>query len=69
MGKPRLIIIIRHAQSEGNKDKTIHQNTPDHKVCLTTEGQEQARQAGEKLRSLLREDDSLHFFISPYKMY
>ncbi|KAK5938584.1 hypothetical protein PMZ80_008773 [Knufia obscura] len=67
MGKPRLIIIIRHAQSEGNKDKAIHQNTPDHKVALTPEGQEQARQAGEKLRSLLREDDSLHFFISPYK--
>lgn len=67
MGKPRLIIIIRHAQSEGNKDKTVHQDTPDHKVGLTAEGQEQARQAGEKLRSLLREDDSLHFFISPYK--
>lgn len=67
MGKPRLIIIIRHAQSEGNRDKTIHQNTPDHKVGLTPEGQEQAREAGEKLRSLLRQDDSLHFFISPYK--
>lgn len=67
MGKPRLIIIIRHAQSEGNKDKTIHQNTPDHKVSLTTEGHEQAKKAGEKLRSLLREDDTLHFFISPYK--
>lgn len=67
MGKPRLIIIIRHAQSEGNRDKAIHQNTPDHKVGLTSEGKEQAKQAGEKLRSLLREDDSLHFFISPYK--
>jgi broad specificity phosphatase PhoE len=67
MGKPRLIIIIRHAQSEGNKDKTIHQNTPDHKVAITPEGHEQARQAGEKLRQLLRPDDTLHFFISPYK--
>lgn len=67
MGKPRLIIIIRHAQSEGNRDKAIHQNTPDHKVGLTPDGKEQAKQAGEKLRSLLREDDSLHFFISPYK--
>lgn len=67
MGKPRLIIIVRHAQSEGNRDKTIHQNTPDHRVGLTPEGKEQAREAGEKLRSLLREDDTLHFFISPYK--
>lgn len=67
MGKPRLIIIIRHAQSEGNKDKAIHQNTPDHKVGLTPEGHVQAQAAGEKLRSLLREDDTLHFFISPYR--
>lgn len=67
MGKPRFIIIIRHAQSEGNRDKAIHQNTPDHKVGLTEDGKQQARDAGEKLRSLLRQDDSLHFFISPYR--
>ena len=67
MGKPRLILIIRHAQSEGNKDKTIHQNTPDHKVGITSEGHQQAHQAGEKLRELLRNDDTLHFFISPYR--
>lgn len=67
MGKPRLIIIIRHAQSEGNRDKTIHQNTPDHRVGLTEEGHQQARAAGSKLRALLREEDTLHFFISPYK--
>lgn len=67
MGKPRLIVIVRHAQSEGNRDKTIHQNTPDHRVGLTPEGLQQAKEAGEKLRSLLREDDTLHFFISPYK--
>jgi broad specificity phosphatase PhoE len=67
MGKPRLILIIRHAQSEGNRDKTIHQKTPDHKVGLTAEGHQQAHQAGEKLRELLRNDDNLHFFISPYR--
>ena len=67
MGKPRLIIIIRHAQSEGNRDKTIHQDTPDHRVPLTEEGHRQAVEAGEKLRALLRTDDTLHFFISPYR--
>ncbi|KAH0832456.1 hypothetical protein AYO21_05140 [Fonsecaea monophora] len=67
MGKPRLIIIIRHAQSEGNRDKAIHQTTPDHKVGLTEEGHRQALAAGEKLRALLRTDDTLHFFISPYR--
>lgn len=67
MGKPRLIILIRHAQSEGNRDKRIHQTTPDHKVGLTSEGHTQALEAGQKLRALLRNDDTLHFFISPYR--
>jgi broad specificity phosphatase PhoE len=67
MGKPRLIILIRHAQSEGNRDKRIHQTTPDHKVGLTSEGHQQALEAGQKLRALLRNDDTLHFFISPYR--
>jgi hypothetical protein len=38
MGKPRLIILIRHAQSEGNKNREIHQLIPDHRVKLTEEG-------------------------------
>ena len=43
MGKPRLIILIRHAQSEGNKDRQIHQLVPDHRVKLTDEGWRQVR--------------------------
>ena len=38
MGKPRLIILIRHAQSEGNLNRSIHQVIPDHRVKLTDEG-------------------------------
>ncbi|KAL9028368.1 MAG: hypothetical protein Q9196_003257 [Gyalolechia fulgens] len=67
MGKPRLIILIRHAQSEGNKNREIHQTVPDHRVKLTSEGWKQAEAAGLKLRSLLRPDDTLHFFTSPYR--
>ncbi|KAL8825573.1 MAG: hypothetical protein Q9170_007743 [Blastenia crenularia] len=67
MGKPRLIILIRHAQSEGNKNREIHQTVPDHRVKLTPEGRKQAEAAGLKLRSLLRPDDTLHFFTSPYR--
>lgn len=67
MGKPRLIILIRHAQSEGNKNKAIHQKTPDHRVPLTVEGQEQALNCGRSLRKLLRPDDTIHFFTSPYR--
>ncbi|KAG0652471.1 Broad-range acid phosphatase DET1 [Hyphodiscus hymeniophilus] len=67
MGKPRMIILIRHAQSEGNKNRDIHQTIPDHRVKLTSEGWTQAHEAGRRLRSLLRADDTLHFFTSPYR--
>ncbi|PGG98513.1 hypothetical protein GX51_06779 [Blastomyces parvus] len=67
MGKPRMIILIRHAQSEGNKNREIHQSVPDHRVKLTQEGQKQALEAGRRLRALLRPDDTLHFFTSPYR--
>ncbi|KAE8316289.1 histidine phosphatase superfamily [Aspergillus transmontanensis] len=67
MGKPRMIILIRHAQSEGNKNREIHQTIPDHRVKLTPEGHRQAHEAGSKLRSLLRPDDTIHFFTSPYR--
>lgn len=33
-----MIIVIRHAQSEGNKNRDIHQMIPDHRVKLTEEG-------------------------------
>ncbi|KAI2692754.1 hypothetical protein LCP963914a_848 [Penicillium roqueforti] len=67
MGKPRMIILVRHAQSEGNKNRDIHQTTPDHRVKLTAEGYRQADDAGHRLRDLLQPDDTLHFFTSPYR--
>ena len=63
----QLIILIRHAQSEGNKNKQVHQNMPDHRVPLTPEGEEQAREAGRKLKSLLRPSDKIHIWTSPYR--
>lgn len=62
-----MIILIRHAQSEGNKDRDIHQTVPDHRIKLTQDGWTQAHEAGLRLRSLLRPDDTLHFFTSPYR--
>ncbi|KAI1476593.1 hypothetical protein K445DRAFT_59814 [Daldinia sp. EC12] len=67
MGRPRLIILIRHAQSEGNKNREIHQTIPDHRVKLTPDGWQQARDAGRRLRALLRPDDTLQFYTSPYR--
>lgn len=34
----QMIILIRHAQSEGNKNREIHQLIPDHRVKLTEDG-------------------------------
>ncbi|KFY45923.1 hypothetical protein V495_02738 [Pseudogymnoascus sp. VKM F-4514 (FW-929)] len=62
-----MIILIRHAQSEGNKNRDIHQNIPDHRVKLTNDGWDQAHEAGRQLRALLKPDDTLHFFTSPYR--
>lgn len=96
MAKPRLIILIRHAQSEGNSEfpipkpslryllhaqarpatdnrptspenREIHQTIPDHRVKLTPDGWQQAYDAGHRLRNMLRADDTLHFFTSPYR--
>ncbi|TKA63126.1 hypothetical protein B0A49_09130 [Cryomyces minteri] len=67
MGKPRMIILIRHAQSEGNKNRDIHQMIPDHRVKLTPDGWQQAEEAGRRLRDLLKPDDTLQFFTSPYR--
>jgi broad specificity phosphatase PhoE len=35
-------------------------------VPLTTEGWQQAHEAGRKLRQLLRPTDTVHLFVSPY---
>ncbi|GIZ42619.1 hypothetical protein CKM354_000587900 [Cercospora kikuchii] len=67
MVKPRLIILIRHAQSEGNKNREIHQMIPDHRVKLTEEGHKQAEEAGRRLRALLKPDDTLQIYTSPYR--
>ncbi|KAF2653594.1 phosphoglycerate mutase-like protein [Lophiostoma macrostomum CBS 122681] len=67
MGKPRMIILVRHAQSEGNKNRDIHQFIPDHRVKLTSNGWNQAEEAGRQLRSMLKPDDTIQFFTSPYR--
>lgn len=49
------------------ENRDIHQTIPDHRVKLTPEGWTQAFDAGRRLRTLLRADDTLHFFTSPYR--
>ena len=44
------IYLVRHGQSEGNRDKKAHLTTPDHALPLTALGWEQAGRAGLFLR-------------------
>ncbi|KAK7206687.1 histidine phosphatase superfamily [Myxozyma melibiosi] len=67
MGRPRLIILVRHGESEGNCDRTINQYVPNHKVPLTARGHEQARAAGVRLRETLLPGENVLIYTSPYR--
>ncbi|KAK9371005.1 histidine phosphatase superfamily [Lipomyces kononenkoae] len=67
MGRPRLIILIRHGESESNCDKSINRYVPNHKVSLTARGHEQATAAGKKLREMLLPGENILIYTSPYR--
>jgi len=43
------IVLVRHGESQGNVDPTIHRTVADHVIPLSTRGIEQAREAGRQL--------------------
>ncbi|CCH62861.1 hypothetical protein TBLA_0I02030 [Henningerozyma blattae CBS 6284] len=51
--RPRLIILVRHGESESNKDKSINEHIPNHLIALTDQGWAQAKQAGAQLLKVL----------------
>jgi broad specificity phosphatase PhoE len=66
MGRPRRIVLIRHGESQGNRDDTIYERVPDHSLELTATGMRQATRAGERLRELFG-DERVQAFVSPYR--
>lgn len=70
MPRPHRIILIRHGESKANVDRTLHVNTPDHRIPLTEIGVQQARDAGAKLHRELHKSESagirIQFYTSPY---
>ncbi len=54
------LILVRHGESEGNRDRTFTQHVD---VALTEQGREQARVAGEKIARLFK---PTRLFASPY---
>lgn len=46
------IFLVRHGESMGNLDKSVHLRTPDHAIPLSPRGHEQAAAAGAVLNEL-----------------
>jgi broad specificity phosphatase PhoE len=65
--RAKRIILIRHGESEGNVDESAYVNTADWQIRLTKKGKEQAHRAGKELRKIIKEDESIFFYVSPYK--
>lgn len=56
-GKPRLIVLIRHGESESNLDKVVNEKVPNHLIPLTSRGWHEAYSAGVELLKVLNLDD------------
>ncbi|KAL3230011.1 hypothetical protein RNJ44_01374 [Nakaseomyces bracarensis] len=54
--KPRLIILIRHGESESNLDKAVNEKIPNHLIPLTDLGWKEARNAAVALLKVLNLD-------------
>lgn len=68
---PKRIILVRHGQSEGNRDNSAYISLPDYKIPLTKLGLSQARLAGRKILQVVSEDEmssdwKVYFYVSPY---
>ncbi|GMG99689.1 hypothetical protein Nepgr_001529 [Nepenthes gracilis] len=69
---PRRIILVRHGESQGNKDTKAYTTIPDHKIPLTQRGLEQGRIAGQSIHRLISDNSSseswrAYFYVSPYE--
>jgi 2,3-bisphosphoglycerate-dependent phosphoglycerate mutase len=65
------ILLVRHGESLGNVDPTVHATTPDHAVPLSDRGHQQAREAGERVaaffeREVQGERPHIRLWVSPY---
>ncbi|KAJ9541156.1 hypothetical protein OSB04_027662 [Centaurea solstitialis] len=69
---PKRIILVRHGESEGNRDVSTYSTIPDHQIGLTQQGVAQARLAGSQIRRAVSDsggnsdDWKVYFYVSPY---
>lgn len=64
------ILLVRHGLSESNKDRTVHQELPDHAIPLAPEGRDQAEKAGYAIQKWIQANshcgDHIRMWVSPY---
>jgi Histidine phosphatase superfamily (branch 1) len=58
---PDKLVLVRHAESQGNLDAATYCHTPDYEVPLSARGWEQATAAGAALRELMEEEHGGNF--------
>ena len=64
------ILLVRHGESAGNVDISVHGTMADHAIPLSDRGKAQAVHAGERLDDFLRtqpSENSFRLWTSPYK--
>jgi hypothetical protein len=62
---PKRIILVRHGESIGNRNKMLYSRVPDPSMALTDHGFAQAQVAGRLVAGLVG-DEPVKFYFSPY---
>lgn len=62
--KPHRIILVRHGESEGNLDRNTYAQKQDYKLLLTPLGEQQADEAGKKLKAIIG-NENMMYYVSP----
>jgi len=63
--KPKRIILMRHAESEGNVNKELYKVKPDYALNLTPNGLLQAATSGKALKDLIG-TETVSAYVSPF---
>jgi broad specificity phosphatase PhoE len=59
------ILLVRHGESEGNVDRTVHSKMADHAIPLSERGHQQARRAGEFLGKWFTDNEASIVMSNP----
>ncbi|KAJ8556398.1 hypothetical protein K7X08_029789 [Anisodus acutangulus] len=68
---PKRIILVRHGESEGNRDDAMYTVMPDYRIPLTPKGIGQAKEAGSRIFDVVSDNGTsdkwrVYFYVSPY---